>query len=62
LDVQIKFDLMGSFGKTVMRYRIAMAAFPLAIVALCLKRQFSEYNTGGISCHVCSNSRLLRQF
>lgn len=49
LDVQIKFDLMGSFGKTVMRYRIAMAAFPLAIVALCLKRQFSEYNTGGIS-------------
>ncbi len=49
LDVQIKFDLMGSFGKTVMRYRIGLAAFPLAIVAMCLKRQFSEYNTGGIS-------------
>lgn len=49
LDIQIKFDLMGSFGKTVIRYRIALAAFPLAIVALCLKRQFSEYNTGGMS-------------
>jgi GPI inositol-deacylase len=48
LDIQIKFDLMGSFGKTVIRYRIALAAFPLAIVALCLKRQFSEYNTSGI--------------
>jgi hypothetical protein len=24
-----------------------LAAFPLAIVALCLKRQFSEYNAGG---------------
>jgi GPI inositol-deacylase len=52
LEVQIKFDLMGSFGKTVMRYRIAMAAFPLAIVALCLKRQFSEYNTGGTALSV----------
>jgi GPI inositol-deacylase len=49
LDIQLKFDLMGSFGKTVIRYRIALAAFPLAIVALCLKRQFSEYNTGGMS-------------
>lgn len=49
LDIQIKFDLMGSFGKTVIRYRIALAAFPLAIVALCLKRQFSEYNSGGMS-------------
>jgi hypothetical protein len=48
LDIQIKFDLMGSFGKTVMRYRIGLAAFPLAIVAMCLKRQFSEYNTGGM--------------
>lgn len=48
LDIQIKFDLIGSFGKTVIRYRIALVAFPLAIVALCLKRQFSEYNIGGI--------------
>jgi len=30
-----------------MRYRIVLAAFPIAIVALCLKRQFSEYNAGG---------------
>lgn len=52
LDIQIKFDLMGSFGKTVIRYRIVLAAFPLAIVALTLKRQFSEYNTGGMT--LCS--------
>ena len=47
LDVQIKFDLLGSFGKAFIRYRIVLAAFPLAIIALCLKRQFSEYNAGG---------------
>lgn len=49
LDIQLKFDLMGSFGKAFIRYRILLAAFPLAIVALCLKRQFSEYNVGGKS-------------
>jgi len=49
LDIQIKFDLLGSFGKAVIRYRIGLAAFPLAVVALVLKRQFSEYNTGGSS-------------
>lgn len=48
LDIQIKFDLVGSLGKTVIRYRIALAAFPIAIVALCLKRQFLEYNAGGV--------------
>jgi GPI inositol-deacylase len=48
LDIAIKFDLLGSLGKTVIRYRIALAAFPLAIIALCLRRQFSEYNSGGI--------------
>jgi hypothetical protein len=49
LDIAVKFDFMGSLGKTVIRYRIALAAFPIAIVALCLKRQFSEYNSGGSS-------------
>jgi GPI inositol-deacylase len=64
MDVQIKFDLLGSFGKAVIRYRIALAAFPLAIVALVLKRQFSEYNTGGISNSSRREliSRLLYQF
>jgi len=47
LDISVKFDLIGSLGKTVIRYRIALAAFPIAIVALCLRRQFSEYNSGG---------------
>jgi glycosylphosphatidylinositol deacylase len=61
LDIQIKFDLMGSFGKTFMRYRIVLAAFPLAIVALCLKRQFSEYNTGGMISSSVSKRRLLCQ-
>ena len=62
LDIQIKFDLLGSFGKAVMRYRIALAAFPLAIVALCLKRQFSEYNADGIfPIHSVTNCRLFSQ-
>jgi hypothetical protein len=62
LDIQVKFDLLGSLGKTVIRYRIASAAFPIAIVALCLKRQFSEYNAGGKDIFDTSDDRLFLEF
>ncbi|GAO45923.1 PGAP1-domain-containing protein [Saitoella complicata NRRL Y-17804] len=46
LSVIIKLDIRGSFGKLVMRFRTAFAAFPLIIICLTLRRQFVEYDGG----------------
>ncbi|KAI9663071.1 MAG: GPI inositol deacylase [Bathelium mastoideum] len=48
LVLSLKLDLIGSLGKLVMRYRTVFAAFPLLVVALVLRRQFSVYDESGI--------------
>ena len=46
-DVSLKIDAAGSLGKLVMRYRLVFAAFPLLVVALVLRKQFSVYDETG---------------
>ncbi|KAF1992557.1 PGAP1-domain-containing protein [Aulographum hederae CBS 113979] len=48
LEVSLELDYMGSLGKLWMRYRTLFASFPLLIVALVIKRQFSFYDESGI--------------
>ena len=48
LDVSLKVDVMGSLGKLYMRYRTVFAAFPLLVVALVLRKQFTVYDESGI--------------
>lgn len=48
IDVSVEFDFVGSLGKLVMRYRTVFAAFPMLVVALVLRIQFTEYNNGGM--------------
>jgi glycosylphosphatidylinositol deacylase len=48
LDVSLKVDLMGSLGKLYMRYRTVFVAFPLLVVALVLRKQFTVYDESGI--------------
>lgn len=48
LHVQIKVDILGSFGNLYMRYRTALAAFPLLIVTLVLRKQFRVYDQTGV--------------
>jgi GPI inositol-deacylase len=47
LQVTLKLDLSGSFGKLWMRYRTLFAAFPLLVVALVLRNQFATYDDNG---------------
>jgi hypothetical protein len=47
IDVTLRLDVLGSFGKLWMRYRTLFAAFPLMVVALVLKRQFKVYDETG---------------
>lgn len=47
LDVTIRVDLLGTFGKLVMRYRLVMVAFPLLVVAIALRKQFKIYDEHG---------------
>ncbi len=57
VEISLHFDFMGSLGKLVMRFRTAMAAFPLIIVVLTMRLQFSVYDRGGpfISFHEALN-------
>ena len=48
-SLSLKLDLVGSMGKLVMRYRTVFAAFPLLVVALVLRKQFSTYDKSGTS-------------
>ncbi|KAI9736065.1 MAG: GPI inositol deacylase [Claussenomyces sp. TS43310] len=45
--VSLKVDVLGSLGKLVMRYRTVLAAFPLLVVALVLRKQFRVYDETG---------------
>jgi GPI inositol-deacylase len=48
LNLALKVDVTGSLGKLVMRYRTLLAAFPLMIVAMVLRKQFRVYDDTGI--------------
>lgn len=47
LDVALKVDFLGTLGKLVMRYRMVLAAFPLLVVAMVLRKQFKTYDESG---------------
>ncbi|KAL5436047.1 GPI inositol deacylase [Paraphaeosphaeria minitans] len=48
LDIVLRVDALGSLGKLWMRYRIVFAAFPLLIVAMVLRHQFTVYDETGV--------------
>lgn len=48
LEVSLRLDVWGSLGKLYMRYRTALAAFPLLVVTLVLRKQFRVYDETGI--------------
>lgn len=48
VHITLKVDLLGSLGKLWMRYRIVFAAFPLLVVALVLRQQFTAYDESGV--------------
>lgn len=48
VEITLEVDILGSFGKLLMRYRTIIAAFPLMIVALVFGKQFQIYNNTGI--------------
>jgi GPI inositol-deacylase len=48
LEVRLRADLTGSFGKLVIRYRTVFAVFPLLVVAMTLRKQFRVYDNSGI--------------
>jgi hypothetical protein len=47
VEITLKLDFLGSFGKLWMRYRTLFAAFPLVVVALVLRKQFKIYDETG---------------
>ena len=47
VDVALDVDLAASMGKLVMRYRVVFAAFPILVVALVLRKQFTVYDSSG---------------
>lgn len=47
IDGSLQLDLAGSMGKLVMRYRTVFAAFPLLVVALVVRKQFTLYDSSG---------------
>ncbi len=48
IHVRLEVDVLGSMGKLYMRYRTVLAAFPLLIVALVLRKQFRIYDKSGV--------------
>ena len=48
VNMSLDVDIAGSLGKLVMRYRLVFAAFPLLVVALVLRKQFTLYDETGI--------------
>lgn len=48
LNLSLKIDIAGSLGKLVMRYRTLLAAFPLLVVAMVLRKQFRVYDDTGV--------------
>lgn len=61
LEVRLRADLRGSFGKLMMRYRTVFAVFPLLVVAMVLRKQFRIYDsTGGFISFDASLDQSLR--
>lgn len=48
LVINLRVDVLGSFGKLYMRYRTVFAAVPLLIVAMVLGKQFQVYDKSGV--------------
>ncbi|KAF2771832.1 PGAP1-domain-containing protein [Teratosphaeria nubilosa] len=48
VKISLSVDVVGSAGKLVMRYRTVLAAFPLLVVAVVLRKQFKIYDTTGV--------------
>jgi glycosylphosphatidylinositol deacylase len=48
IQMSLKVDIVGSVGKLFMRYRTVLAAFPLLIVALVIRKQFRVYDETGV--------------
>lgn len=48
VTITMNVDVLGSFGKLFIRYRQVLAAFPLLIVALVIRKQFRTYDETGI--------------
>jgi GPI inositol-deacylase len=48
LNLSLQVDIAGSLGKLVMRYRTLLAAFPLLVVAMVLRKQFRVYDETGV--------------
>ncbi|KKK16283.1 hypothetical protein P175DRAFT_0504604 [Aspergillus ochraceoroseus IBT 24754] len=47
VDITLTVDIVSSLGELVMRYRTVLAAFPLLVVALVLRKQFQVYDETG---------------
>ena len=47
IDVSVKLDIVGSIGKLYIRYRTALLAFPLLVIALVLRKQFTIHDQTG---------------
>jgi len=47
VEIALQVDYVGSMGKLWMRYRTVFAAFPLLVVALVLRKQFTTYDASG---------------
>jgi glycosylphosphatidylinositol deacylase len=48
VEITLRLDILGSFGKLWMRYRTLFAAFPLVVVAIVLRKQFKIYDETGM--------------
>ncbi|RCI13759.1 hypothetical protein L249_8083 [Ophiocordyceps polyrhachis-furcata BCC 54312] len=55
LTVRLKLDVWGSLGKLYMRYRTILAAFPLLVEAMVLRKQFGVYDETGIFLSYCES-------
>ena len=47
LRLHLSLDLYSSLGKLVLRYRLVVVAWPVAIALLVLRRQLQVYHSGG---------------
>jgi pimeloyl-ACP methyl ester carboxylesterase len=46
--VTLNVDVLGSAGKLVMRYRTVLAALPVLVVAIVMRKQFKVYDNTGV--------------
>ena len=54
IKMSVQLDPLGSLGKLYMRYRLVIAAFPLLVVALVLRKQFTIHDeTGQTETFIC---------